>query len=219
MKIGRAISKKPHRRQAGSMFMEGALTLLLHLVVIIGGLEYNWHLHVRQSMLAAGREGARILAVVEQGSGQTGDERPALGPFVGQAVNATRTYLSGAGLSAAAVEDISTGYLDQLISQIPGAPGVPAEFSDQFVGVSIAVPWSKALIAGGFASKVLGVSGIQTSLPNYRVTALMVKEPWTTGDGDDDDDDNDDDHDDNDDSDDNDDNDDGGDSSDDGDDG
>lgn len=163
----------------GAALIEAALMLVTYLLLTLGGMEYLWYLHIRQSLTAASDAAVWVVAAnhKEPAPPKLGVSSLSLNPYRPGAEAAARNLLLEMGFSNDFVSsvDVTIEYVSQLKQENSRlqAAGFPQDTGLRLVGAVVSVPWERAMIFGDFASTVLHL--VQTPPSQLSVTTLMWK--------------------------------------------
>lgn len=156
--------KAPRKRVVGAVLIESILVLVPYLAIMVGGMEYLWFLHIKQSFTKAADAAVRIVAInhYELVDDVSGVSSQSLDPYRADATAAAQNVLLNIGFSSSFVSQavVTVDYLNNLATKDSrlSMGGFPQNDHMRLVGVRITVPWDKAMIFGNFASTVLNLT-------------------------------------------------------------
>jgi hypothetical protein len=169
------------QKTRGVVLTEVALVIIPYLVLTFGGIEYMWHLHIRQALTAAANEAAESISRYHGEEGPPGGSSPnTLQIYLPAAEAAVTELLTGMGFSEDFINSVSVNidYVQHLNAYNPrmtSTGGFPQKDKMRLVGAVVSVPWEKAMFASNFASKVLNIAGEQ---PEELLCIILKYKKW-----------------------------------------
>lgn len=178
------MTEKPEKKVQkikGAALIELALVILIYTVITLGGIEFMWYLHIKDSLSAAAEEAVKTVAVDHDQLpyGNLSTSSASLDPLRALADQTARNYLLNMGFSSSFVSSVGVNvdYLNQLNASYPSLPqgGFPQSKGRRLVGAAVTVPWENAMIFGNIATNLLSLVS-DTPPTELTVIAFMWKQ-------------------------------------------
>ena len=151
------------KRVKGAVLVEMALTILPYLFITLGGIEFMWFFHVRQSLGRAADEAVRVVSVDygDTAGPDYGASSESLEPYRASAIAAAQDFLFEMGFNNDFVNDVvfEIDFINHLDKGPKAYPvgGYPQSDKMRLVGAKLTIPWGNAMIFGNFVATALNL--------------------------------------------------------------
>ncbi|MFQ5729382.1 MAG: TadE/TadG family type IV pilus assembly protein [Waddliaceae bacterium] len=171
------------KRTSGAALTEAALVIIPYLVLTFGGIEYMWHLQIRQALTAAADKAVHAANTFHDEEGPPGGSSPnSLQSYLPAAEAAATGLLTDLNFSEGFINSVEVNldyvqHLRQYNPRMTSTGGFPQKDKMRLIGAVVSVPWEKAMFAGNFAVRVLHLAVDQ---PTELVCIVLKYKKWKT---------------------------------------
>lgn len=152
------------KKHKGQVLVETFLVIIPFLAVTLGGFEYLWYIHIRQSLTAAATVVCEFVAANhrETDSPPSGGVSPnSLDPLRDAAQQKGENFLTNMGFTSSFTESltITINYIQTFSGDNKRLQtgGFPQKDKLRLIGAQARVPWSKAMIFGDISASLLSL--------------------------------------------------------------